>query len=54
MEAKTLRALLAKKGTKQSFIAEHLKVSRSLVTQWVRGNKPIPENHQTELRKLLS
>ena len=53
MESKLLSTILKERGIKQSWIAEKLKVSTALVSQWVSGDKPISERYQIELRALL-
>jgi len=54
MEARTLENLIKDKGIKQSFIADKLKVSKALVTQWVKGTRPIAEKHLVDLKRILS
>lgn len=54
MEAKQLELLIKQKGIKQSFIADKLKISKALVTQWVKGDRPIADRHILELKRILS
>lgn len=54
MEAKKLELLIKERGIKQTFIADKLKVSKALVTQWVKGDRPIANHHLVELKRLLS
>lgn len=54
MEARQLKLLIKEKGIKQTFIAERLKVSKALVTQWISGVRPIADHHLLELKRILS
>jgi len=54
MEGKQLKRLISEKGIKQTFIADKLKVSKALVTQWVKGDRPIAANHVLELKRILA
>lgn len=54
MEAKHLKNLISSRGIKQKFIADKLNVSNSLITQWVKGIKPIPENRVQSLKRLFA
>lgn len=54
MEARTLKLLIKDKGIKQTFIADKLGISKTMITQWVKGDRPIPERHISELKRLLA
>ena len=54
MEAKQLKSLIDDKGIKQSFIADKLKVSKALVTHWIKGTRPIANHHIIDLKRILS
>lgn len=54
MEAKQLKLLVKEKGIKQSFIADKLNVSKALVTQWIKGDRPIASHHLIDLKRILS
>lgn len=54
MEAKELKAAVKEKGLKQRWIAEKLKVSDTLVSQWIKGDREISSGHKIELSKLLN
>lgn len=54
MEAKRLQSLIKEKGIKQSFIADKLGISKALVTQWVKGVRPVADKHIFELTRILS
>lgn len=54
MEAKQLELLIKDKGIKQSFIADKLKISKALVTHWVKGTRPIADHHILDLKRILA
>ena len=54
MEAKELKAIVKLKGLKQRWIADKLKVSDALVSQWIKGEREISSSHKIELSKLLN
>lgn len=54
MEAKKLEQLIKERGIKQSFIADKLRVSNTLVSQWVKGTRPVAERHVVDLKRILS
>lgn len=54
MEARELKSLINNKGIKKSFIAEKLKVSKSLITQWLNGTRPIADKHVIDIKRLLN
>lgn len=53
MEAEKLKYLIQKKGIKKNFIARKLNISNAMVTQWVKGLRPIASHHLPELKKIL-
>lgn len=54
MEARTLQSLIKDKGIKQSFIADKLGISKTMITQWVKGQRPIPDKYIYELKRVLA
>lgn len=53
MDSKQLSLILKERGIKQTWVAEKLCVSASLVNQWVKGEKPISDKFKIELLSLL-
>lgn len=53
MEAKQLQKVIKAKGLKQSWIADQMGVTKSLVSQWVRGSINVPEKHVKNLKRIL-
>lgn len=54
MTGNQLHDILKQKGIKYTWVAEQLNVSQSIVSQWIKGTKPIPEDRSEELKKLFS
>lgn len=54
MEANDLKARIEEKGLKQRWIANKLKVSDTLVSQWLKGEREITPIHKLMLNKLLN
>lgn len=53
MDQKQLELILKERGIKQSWVADKLKVSESLVSKWVKGSHTIGDKYAAELRALL-
>lgn len=53
MEAKQLQKVIKAKGLKQTWIADQMGVTKSLVSQWVRGSISVPEKHVKDLKRIL-
>lgn len=54
MDSLRLEKILIERGIKQTWVAEKLEVSASMVNQWVKGTKPIPEKFKRELILLFN
>lgn len=48
-----LRAFLEQTGTKHRWLAEQLYVSKSLLSEWLSGAKPVPEAHRVRILEAL-
>ena len=48
-----LRVAMRERGWSQAKLAKHLLVSSAAVNHWVRGTKPVPEERQAEIERLL-
>jgi DNA-binding transcriptional regulator YdaS (Cro superfamily) len=53
MEAKQLKSLIDDRGMKKKFVAGKLNVSGALISQWIKGEKPIAARHIPDLNKIF-
>jgi len=53
MEGKQLKCLIDDRGLKKKYIAGRLKVSGALISQWIKGEKPIAGRHISDLNKIF-